>query len=213
MSFGQELRLSTNVARTFSGFGDQWGNHIDVGLGYTIGNVLEVRLLTGVTFTNQAGFSQSALMDTPNLAIADEYYENYPFSLSTSVFDRGHIKLNPKTNYTTIFDFGLLAGKYFNFGDHSTMYLGIGYLARFVNYTYITEISPWFVSNTPTGEPMQVTFAMPLIQSFILFEPLAQISYTYSISKRLALGPSFSVSLGGLRTSNIGFTISVLASK
>ena len=121
LSFGQELRLSTNISRTFSGFGDQWGNHIDVGLGYSIGNVVELRLLSGITFTNGAEFSQSDLMDIPNLLIADEYYDNYPFPLSTSAFDRGHIKLDPKTNYTTVFEFGLIAGT--NFAKHSVQIL------------------------------------------------------------------------------------------
>lgn len=179
--------IETNFGRLFSGFGDQHGEYGSAKLKVEVSKGFYIATSYGIGHSAQLNFDEEYLKTLPNLLVADEYLDNYPFPATSSTFDIGQKNIRPSTDFN-IYSFASLgAGKNF----HLTPFLlniEAGIAWQKMQSTYITFRETGEYNGLFTDGLMTVNLAVPLLVSFIDYPWYVSLGTKYKINDHLYLG-------------------------
>lgn len=203
----QSLLMSGEYNKFFSGYGDQWGDAANVNLSFKIYKKLYLSASLNIGSATSRVYTKDDLANIENLLIFDEFGDNYPFAIFSRPFNFGTHRLIPNNNYTTFLDFGIGLTQQLIIKKKSVLAFEAGYVMRKVESSYITFKGDVIVQNPYSGELIQTELTVPLIQSFIDYQPYVGFSYNFKLKENFGFGPVFRITFGDVMTSSVGFNI------
>jgi hypothetical protein len=188
--------------RMSTGFGDQRGDDLSLGLLFNI-QKFSFSLIYGKGTAATSAFSLNEYKNTPNLFVADEYYQNYPGLIFTSVYEIGNKNYEPKTDFS-IYSYWRL-GVRRNFKVYKKIYINLGTFVGVerIKRTYITGIYDATVKLS-FAQPYKGTITSPLLHNFRSYTYGLDLGIEIKVYKDIFLGPYITWSESDIRWFTLG---------
>ncbi|WP_235295971.1 hypothetical protein [Portibacter marinus] len=198
----QKLVLETSVSKSFSGFGDMWGEVVDFSASYNLYKNFFIKSSIGGGGASQEFFSQKELQERPNLFVADEWTENFPGGYPDFLFDRGFAHKTPHLEFQKYRFISLTLVKKFNVYKGFSVSPEIGIARMNVKNSYVTATRP--ILEDLINEQRLVTILVPNIINFDTFMSVINLSLNYKIKDDFRIGLQGSIMNGDIILSTFG---------
>lgn len=160
----------------------------------------------GISQASQKVYSDEELKKLNNLLIADRWLDNYPYDIYKELFFQGKYQLSPKSNFQNNFFLKLTLGKKISWGEFMDIHLSAGIGVNKFDNTYVTAIKlPSIITNNYGTVDGIIT--VNLIDSGILIPVVAEVDFTFKLTRSSKLGLYASLSEGYIRYTSTGLRL------